>query len=217
RFWRAYGFAAFAVGLGYFVQLVVTARGPVPPALLLGGPVTAALLGVGTLAVVVVMCTYPLRITSRRAWACFWLDMATVMVGAGVQRWQVGTDPGALRRGARRPYSTLPYLALGASFTLLVVALFGHGLDGRTWAVLVGVVTSTGLIVIRQLASFSENARLLGELRAALHERDLLAAELRDMAFRDGLTGLANRPLFHHRLATALTRVRRGRAQIAVM
>ena len=79
------------------------------------------------------------------------------------------------------------------------------------------MVASTGLIVVRQLASFSENARLLGELRVALHERDVLAAELRDMAFRDGLTGLANRALFHDRLATALTRVRRGRAQIAVM
>jgi len=55
RFWRAYGFAALAVGIGYLVQLIVTAHGPVPPALMLGGPVTAALLGVAALTVVIVM------------------------------------------------------------------------------------------------------------------------------------------------------------------
>ncbi len=71
RFWRAYGFAALAVGIGYLIQLIVTARGPVPPALMLGGPVTAALLGVAALTVVIVMCTYPLRISSGRARACF--------------------------------------------------------------------------------------------------------------------------------------------------
>ncbi|TMM40209.1 MAG: hypothetical protein E6F99_04440 [Actinobacteria bacterium] len=84
RFWRAYGFAALAVGIGYLVQLIVTAHGPVPPALMLGGPVTAALLGVAALTVVIVMCTYPLQISSRRGRACFWLDMATVMVGAAL-------------------------------------------------------------------------------------------------------------------------------------
>ena len=84
RFWRAYGFAALAVGIGYLVQLIVTAHGPVPPALMLGGPVTAPLLGVAALTVVIVMCTYPLQISSRRGRACFWLDMATVMVGAAL-------------------------------------------------------------------------------------------------------------------------------------
>src|SRR5439155_19031141 len=84
RFWRAYGFAALAVGIGYLVQLIVTAHRPVPPALMLGGPVTAALLGVAALTVVIVMCTYPLQISSRRGRACFWLDMATVMVGAAL-------------------------------------------------------------------------------------------------------------------------------------
>jgi diguanylate cyclase len=64
--------------------------------------------------------------------------------------------------------------------------------------------------VARQLASFSENERLL-------RERDVLAAELRRMAFHDGLTGLANRTLFHDRVDAALTRVRRGTTQIAVL
>jgi diguanylate cyclase (GGDEF)-like protein len=326
RFWWAYGFAALAIAAGYANALVHAGHGVVATAGTPGGSVTAAFLGTGVTTVVVVMCTYPLRISTRRGYTCFWLDMATVMVGAGVfgwyfssrpgvpgtqlldiltgpvamlvavfavtkllvggrppfsfragllgigapasgavvaalgpwmlghghgnwfyalsalgdaclmlaarvQRREVGTDPGILQRTRKRPYSTLPYLALGATFALLAVALFNRGLDARTWTVLAGVVASTGLVVVRQLASLAENARLLAELdakvtalheteavlRTALHERDVLAAELHDMAFRDGLTGLANRALFQERLSTALAQVRPGLPQLVVM
>ena len=40
-------------------------------------------------------------------------------------------------------------------------------------------------------------------LRSAFTERDALADRLHDLAYRDSLTGLANRTLFHERLATA--------------
>jgi len=315
RFWRAYGAGALMITAGYLGQLLT------PGAPLLGGAGTQVLMGMAVVTVVVVMCTYPLKLSSARARIYFWLDMATVMAGAGAFGWyltgsgalvdiltgpvvmlaavfavtkllltgqppfsiraglvgamspalgaltaaagpallahghggwffaasaladaflmlaarvqtlQIGADPTALQRPRRRPYSTLPYVALAATSTLLAIAVGERGLDARTWIVLAGTGVSTGLVVVRQLASFTENARLLAELdskvtelnrtsavlRAALHERDVLAAQLHDMAFRDALTGLANRALFHDRMAAALARVRRGQASIAVM
>jgi len=154
-----------------------------------------------------------------------------IMIAAWIQRLQVDADPDALERPRRRPYSALPYLALSATFVLLTVALAGRGLDGRTWVVLAGAGASAGLVVARQLASFADNARLLGELdtkvrelhetegvlRAALRERDVLAAKLHEMAFQDSLTGLANRALFHERLEAALARSRRFGTGVVVM
>jgi diguanylate cyclase (GGDEF)-like protein len=304
RFW--WGMCATAVFLGAgSLLLLVTSIGR-PAALATDNPVAQTLLGIGPAIIVVVMCTYPLRISSRRDRVCFWLDMATVMVaaavfgryfashtgdpgrdvlnlltgpvvtlvavfavarlliagrppftmwtgllGAGaaalsalasglgpmlfggghstwyfavnvssdallmiaarVQVLRVGADPRRWQRERRRPYSTLPYLAIAATFGLLIAALTGHGLDVRTWTVLGGAIASTALVVARQLASFAENRRLLtaldskvDELHAALRQRDELAGRLRQMAFEDDLTGLANRALFNDRLAGAL-------------
>ena len=73
------------------------------------------------------------------------------------------------------------------------------GLTWRSWAVVVGVMVTTALVVARQAASF----RHIGELLA---ERDALTARLTELAFHDGLTGLPNRALFRNRLAEALQR-----------
>src|SRR6266508_2547261 len=143
--------------------------------------------------------------------------------GARVQQLQVRGDPAVLGRHHRRPYSRLPYLAIGATYALLVTVLARDGLDGRAWGVLSAAIVSTGLVVVRQLAAFAENAHLLSQLdrkvhelnqteevlRASLRERDDLAAELRHQAFHDSLTGLPNRALFVDR---GRDRARPGRA-----
>jgi diguanylate cyclase (GGDEF)-like protein len=321
RFWWAIGVNACAIGTGYLIQLVTTTS----PAHVVAGPVTLVLGGLGVLALIAVMLSYPMRIDSRRARFCFWLDMATVMVGAGAFGWylsdpgddvrsgiltiltgpvvmlvavfaiaklliagrppfslwpgvlgacaaatggllavagpslvaqghggwyfalsalgdafmtiaawtqcvRIESQPDALER-RRRHYSALPYVALAGTFALLSVALSNRGLDARTWTVLGGAVFSTGLVVMRQLASFAENAHLLGELddkvrelheteavlRAALHERDALAGRLHDMAFYDSLTGLANRSLFQDELTAALGIGRGEHGDVVVM
>jgi diguanylate cyclase len=97
------------------------------------------------------------------------------------------------------------------------VAAAAERLDPRTWFVLVGAAASTALVVIRQLTAFADNARLLDELREALRERDRLTTRLHEMAFHDGLTGLANRTLFHDQLDAALARARRSGHTVAVM
>jgi diguanylate cyclase (GGDEF)-like protein len=116
--------------------------------------------------------------------------------------------PAIVRR--RRQHRPLPYLAIAATNALLTVLLIRHDTDARIWGVLAGSVGSTALVVIRQLVTFAENARLLEALRST-------EAALRHQAFHDSLTGLANRALFADRLGQELIRARRDRQPVVVM
>ncbi|KUL23341.1 GGDEF domain-containing protein [Actinoplanes awajinensis] len=306
RFWWAICFSAVTSGVAYLVQFV-TAHGPQQLVL---GPVSVTVVGVGTVVVVGVLSTYPLRIRSGQERFCFWLDMATVMICSTAFAWYFTTvddsppgllnvltgpvamlvavfavaklliagrppfgpytgllgaaaaviggvigvwAPSAVAGGTghamlavsavgdslmtaaiwlqwlqperdavdphrpRRPYSVLPYLAVACTFVLLVRVSVDRGMDAQSIAVLAGASLSTAVVVMRQVASFADNARLLRELdvtvaelretgsvlRGALAERDALAERLHDLAYQDSLTGLANRALFHERLAEA--------------
>ncbi len=124
--------------------------------------------------------------------------LANVLLAAAarVQYLQVRADP-HLRRPPRRPYSVLPYLAVGATYALLVTVLATRGLNRYTWVVIGGAIACTGLVIARQLTAFRHVAELLAE-------RDRLAATLAHQAYHDSLTGLANRALFLDRLGRAL-------------
>jgi diguanylate cyclase (GGDEF)-like protein len=135
---------------------------------------------------------------------------------AVVQRLQLNADPNVLTTARKRSYSLLPYGAIAATYVLLLVVL-QDGLDLRTWLVFGAAAASTSLVVVRQLAAFIENERLLGELDAKVTERDQLAAALHHLAFHDSLTGLANRVLFTDRLDADLARGRRAGTSTAVM
>lgn len=84
-----------------------------------------------------------------------------------VQQLQMAIDPGALLRRARPPYSRLPYLAVVATQALLVAALLTGGLSTRAWGALITVILGTGLVMVRQLVAFADNARLLTNLDEA--------------------------------------------------
>jgi diguanylate cyclase (GGDEF)-like protein len=154
---------------------------------------------------------------------------ALLTIAVRVNQVQVTSDPGLLRVRRRRPYSLLPYCAIAVTYVLLIVAVLRN--DHNTLpTVLGGAAVSTGLVIVRQLAAFRENARLLEELdtnitelhrtQAGLHkslaERDELAARLRHQAFHDGLTGLPNRTLYAQRLEEMLAVATPGRP-VAVM
>ncbi len=106
-------------------------------------------------------------------------------------------DPtvGAPRR-AHRPYSLLPYLAVAATDTLLLVVTAGP-MDSGARVVVAGAIVISALVVVRQLTAFRDNARLLGRLS---RQEELL----RHQACHDELTQLANRSLFGERVSTAL-------------
>jgi diguanylate cyclase (GGDEF)-like protein len=146
------------------------------------------------------------------------LIASTVLAGsARLQQLQVRPGSHPLRRRERRPYSLLPYVAVGATCLLLVVVLARVGLDYRSWLVVGGAITSTGLVVARQLAAFADNSRLVADLTASLRERDQLAAQLRHLAYHDNLTGLANRALFQHELDEAVANRETSGSPVVVM
>jgi diguanylate cyclase (GGDEF)-like protein len=99
------------------------------------------------------------------------------------------------RRGVRdqkrrRPFSFLPYVAIGAVDALLLAVTLPAGAPDRQ-VVVISAVTLTALVVVRQITAFMDNGRLLRRLdHGATH---------------DALTQLPNRVLFHERLQKALT------------
>ena len=97
--------------------------------------------------------------------------------------------------------SLLPYASVAAGFSLLIlVALPYQAIELRV--ALLGAITLTLLVVLRQVLAARDNLRLLAE-RAAQEER------FRHEALHDALTGLANRSLLRDRAEHALIRARR--------
>ncbi|WP_051713051.1 diguanylate cyclase domain-containing protein, partial [Spirillospora albida] len=86
-----------------------------------------------------------------------------VALGAEIQR-QAGAP--APRR--RRPYSWLPYAAVGGAHVLMLVSL--RSAEGPSVAIVVGVIVLTGLVVLRQIIAFRDIGSLLGRLDASMAE-----------------------------------------------
>ncbi|GGK84828.1 hypothetical protein GCM10012284_18960 [Mangrovihabitans endophyticus] len=118
--------------------------------------------------------------------------MFCVTLAADRQRRAV-TAPRAPRR--RRPFSMVPYAAVGSTDCLLLVV--AHASGPAVTAVAVAAVALTALVAFRQFAALSENARLLRRVDAGREQ-------LRHQATHDGLTGLANRALFERATREAL-------------
>jgi diguanylate cyclase (GGDEF)-like protein len=149
--------------------------------------------------------------------ACTVAAHALLAIALRVNQIQLGSNPGILGPGRRRPYSLLPYGAIAVNYVFLTVAVVRQQ-PATVPIALAGAAVGTLLVVLRQLDAFRHNARLLGELdarvrelhltqeglRVSLAERDELTARLQHHAFHDGLTGLPNRSLYAERLDVAL-------------
>jgi diguanylate cyclase len=182
------------VGVAAVSKVVLAGGGPVDPGAL---RVLALGLIVGGLS----SCLTPL-IADRPRLAASQLVVPVIAVvvarAAERQRRAVTGDGPAerSRREERRPYSLLPYGAVAATDALLLLVTVKPA-DGRELVVVASAVVLTGLVVVRQLAAFGDNTRLLRRLRQ--HELDL-----RYQASHDALTRLANRQLFGERVQAAL-------------
>jgi diguanylate cyclase (GGDEF)-like protein len=118
-------------------------------------------------------------------------------------------DRSRRRPGRRRAFSILPFGASGAAFLLLVVVL-EPTLSWRKWGVLCGIGLLLCSVSARQFLALRENGRLLAR-------NDRLTAELRQQAWFDELTGLANRAQYGERIREALALCRRQKTRVALL
>jgi diguanylate cyclase (GGDEF)-like protein len=214
-----FGPAAFLVVVFGIVKIAMGGAAPFTRAAGALGCAAAALESLNT---AMIESPFP---TDRLGWQLGLGALANIAFTAGVrvQLLQMRRGPASARRAGRPAHSTLPYLAVGASFGLLVWTLSHNSQSAQAWLVLAGVIACCGLVVVRQLAAFADNDALFARLNAnvreladaqqvlrrALTERDDLAARLRHLAYHDDLTGLANRAKFLERVTGALARGRR--------
>ncbi|MDR7274916.1 diguanylate cyclase domain-containing protein [Catenuloplanes atrovinosus] len=70
-----------------------------------------------------------------------------------------GAASGIARRAGR--VSVLPYVAVAATYALLVSVLWSAGLSPRAWGIVAGAILISTLVVVRQLAALAENHALL--------------------------------------------------------
>jgi diguanylate cyclase (GGDEF)-like protein len=112
------------------------------------------------------------------------------------QRLAAGRRPVAAR--PRRPFSLVPYAAVAAVYVQLILETWIGAHRDQKMMVL-GAVTLTALVMVRQVAAFVDNGRLL--------------ARLDHGATHDTLTELPNRSLFGQRLQQALQPAPAGSAR----
>jgi diguanylate cyclase (GGDEF)-like protein len=152
---------------------------------------------------------------------------------AGLQQLLALKNP--IKAASTRPSKTdwweiirlaMPYLGLGASFTLLISSIISPK-SSTTLVIAVWVAIILLMVIIRQVLVIRENQRLSGqlfELNAGLEQRvaerteELLAANqellerenrMAHNAMHDALTDLPNRTLLIDRLAQSILRMRR--------
>jgi diguanylate cyclase (GGDEF)-like protein len=130
----------------------------------------------------------------RWQFACWLTGHFTLTMAAFAQCRLASRDRLHAEETGARSASSLPYLAVGLSYLLLVLAVQGQHL--RILGLVAGAVVITGVVVARQIITLRQN-----------HE----------LAITDALTGLVNRRQLHDRLRLAVSRAARNGQTVAVL
>ncbi|WP_067501274.1 GGDEF domain-containing protein [Actinoplanes sp. TFC3] len=119
-----------------------------------------------------------------------------VLLIAGAARRDLLSESGTEERATRprRRFSLLPYTAVAATDTLMLLTMQQD--TGDRMLIAVAGVSLTVLVIGRQILTFHQNETLLTRL-------DEAQQRLQHDATHDALTGLANRSLFEQRLTAA--------------
>ena len=140
-----------------------------------------------------------------------------LLVGVAALHPSMALRPDAVPADAMQVRRRLPLVALAgltAPAILAADALLGSTSDVGPLAAISIVVFV--LVVVRLWWMLDHVGGQASALEAALQVREALEGELRERAFHDDLTGLANRALLHDRVGHALASVARGHGLVGV-
>ncbi|MBT0772476.1 bifunctional diguanylate cyclase/phosphodiesterase [Kineosporia sp. J2-2] len=123
------------------------------------------------------------------------LVAGALLIAHGALAGPSGQQDGQQDGGPERALRLLPYLPLSGAALVLAGQLVGGVRIGPVESVV--AVALGGIVVLRQFFTGLDNVRLVRELRESQDR-------LREQAYQDSLTGLANRALFDQRLRRAI-------------
>jgi diguanylate cyclase len=131
--------------------------------------------------------------------------LPAVLTSAGprIQELQSRANSVALHLRSPILFTRLPYVAISATFLILIIIL-PQGVTPRLWGVVVGAALITALVVVRQFLAFEDNLELIRKLDATLHDLREHDRMLRRGATHDSLTSLLNRESFGELVAAAV-------------
>ena len=161
--------AAEVLMVGFLsVKLVLSGQAPTTPV----ASASMILAGVTQVVISAVIPIYATPLGYGLSLSVQLLPGILISLGPRLQVLETRLPPVARRTHRRRPYSLLPYFAVGVVYALLLAALVDGRmrLDMRAWGMVAAVGLITGLVVWRQLLSATENARLITELDHSLLE-----------------------------------------------
>jgi diguanylate cyclase (GGDEF)-like protein len=190
-----------------FVKVVSVGAGPLDPgALRVLAVATAGSAVAGSLSPLLIAHPY---ITN----AHLAVPIASIAIMLAADRQRRAAGVAAKPAAPRRRWNAVPYTAVAATNALLLID--GGGPDGRLLAL--GAVTLTSIVVIRQLAAFAENSRLLDRVDRSVTALRDAGDQLVHQANHDELTQLANRGLMQDWVRDALDRHDRAAVHLALI
>ena len=205
-FWVQFTVGLLAmVALAAITKVLLSGAGPIDPAVL---RVLAVCLFIGGLSPTLLRLTADHPVLAPPQFTDPLIAIVVVFACLRQRAAAAGRRPAAAVKRPSRPHTWLPYLAIAATDSLLLVGISRPD-DARRAAVAVCAVVVTALVLVRQVAAMRENETLLVQLQ---RQRE----RLRHRVTHDPLTKLANRDLLQERTQQELARADR-QADVAVL
>jgi diguanylate cyclase (GGDEF)-like protein len=180
RFWWAVAAAGVIYLLGDLAQAVEAVRDPFAATAATGGPIQLAALSLGSACLMLTLLMVPHGIGSRRERSRFWMDLATVMVGAAVVGWYlvVPDEPGALLDMAT-PVLAGPVILLLCVFVVAKLVMSGTAPFTRACGLIGGLAAAIKSGADAMIRDGLTDSRLHWYLACAVTAHALLTIALR--------------------------------------
>ncbi|MFC7531163.1 putative bifunctional diguanylate cyclase/phosphodiesterase [Actinoplanes sp. GCM10030250] len=131
------------------------------------------------------------------------LPMSQMSVVLAGRRQRRNTSAPPPQRPARRRFSVAPYLAIALLYAVLLKVEMPQG--GADAMMAIAVTSATVLVVLRQLTTLTDNARLLDTVDTNLAQLRSYQKQLDHQVTHDALTGIGNRSAYTEEISARLS------------